>query len=101
MSLAFETTIEQSAQQASALLKAMGNEHRFMILCHLRLGEKCVGELTKVLCMRQAFISQHLARLRRDRLVKVRREGHEIFYSLAGQEAITMIKALYRIYGDD
>jgi ArsR family transcriptional regulator, virulence genes transcriptional regulator len=90
--------LEHNARQASALLKAMSNEHRLMILCQLASGEKRVGELESLIGLSQSALSQHLARLRRDKLVKTRRQAQTIFYSLAGPEARSVIEVLYGLY---
>jgi ArsR family transcriptional regulator, virulence genes transcriptional regulator len=62
--------LQANARRASALLKAMANERRLMILCHLATGEKSVGEIEALIGLSQSALSQHLARLRRDRLVE-------------------------------
>jgi len=93
--------LEKKAEQASALLKAMSNQSRLMILCQLNEGEKSVGELERIVGLSQSALSQHLARLRRDKLVKTRREAQTIFYSLQGDEAVTVIKTLYDLYCRD
>ena len=93
--------LEKKAEQASALLKAMSNQSRLMILCQLNEGEKSVGELERIVGLSQSALSQHLARLRRDKLVKTRREAQTIFYSLQGDEAVTVIKTLYGLYCRD
>ena len=90
--------MEVRARRASALLKAMGNTHRLMILCRLAEGEKCVGELERVIGLSQSALSQHLARLRRDNVVVTRRVAQTIYYSLAGPEARAIIATLYRLY---
>ena len=95
------THLEKKAEQASALLKAMSNQSRLMILCQLNDGEKSVGELERIVGLSQSALSQHLARLRRDKLVKPRREAQTIFYSLQGDEAVTVIKTLYGLYCRD
>ena len=92
--------MEVRARRASALLKAMGNPHRLMILCRLVEGEKCVGELERVIGLSQSALSQHLARLRRDDVVVTRRVAQTIYYSLAGPEARAIITTLYRLYCD-
>jgi len=91
-------TLEQNALRASTLLKAMSNPHRLMILCQLATGEMRVGELEEVIGLSQSALSQHLARLRRDNLVKTRREAQTIFYSLVGPEARSVIETLYGLY---
>ncbi|KIL99420.1 Transcriptional regulator ArsR family [Paramagnetospirillum magnetotacticum MS-1] len=90
--------LQESARRASALLKAMSNEHRLMILCQLLPGEKSVGELERIIGLSQSALSQHLARLRRDTLVTTRRQAQTIFYSLAGVEARAVIDTLYGLY---
>ncbi len=90
--------MEGRARRASALLKAMGNPHRLMILCRLAEGEKCVGELERLIGLSQSALSQHLARLRRDDMVATRRVAQTIYYSLAGLEARAVIATLYRLY---
>ena len=91
-------TLEQNALRASTLLKAMSNQHRLMILCQLASGEKRVGELEEIIGLSQSALSQHLARLRRDNLVRTRREAQTIFYSLVGPEARSVIESLYGLY---
>lgn len=90
--------LDSSARRASALLKAMGNPHRLMILCQLIGGERSVGELERIVGLSQSALSQHLARLRRDKLVQTRRVAQTIYYSLAGKEASTVLSTLYQLY---
>jgi DNA-binding transcriptional ArsR family regulator len=90
--------LKQNAQRASQLLKAMSNENRLVILCYLTEGEKAVGEMEKLLGISQSVLSQHLARLRRAGLVKTRRSGLTIYYSLAGAEASAVMETLYDLY---
>ena len=90
--------IQQNALRASTLLKAMSNQHRLLILCQLVVGEKCVSDLEKVVGLSQSALSQHLARLRRDNLVKTRRAAQTIYYSLNGEDATAVIETLYSLY---
>ena len=71
--------LEKTAQRASALLKAMSNQHRLIILCQLVTGEKSVRELEKTIRLSQSALSQHLAVLRKDHLVATRRDSQTIF----------------------
>ena len=91
-------TIQTNALRASALLKAMSNQHRLMILCQLVPGEKSVGELERIIGLSQSALSQHLARLRRDQMVKTRRAAQTIYYSLASKEVEEIMASLYRIF---
>ncbi len=93
------TQIEDHLEDASVLLKAMGNTHRLNVLCHLAQGEKRVGELERIVGLSQSALSQHLARLRRDGLVQTRRDAQTIYYSLAGDAAVQVIDSLIDIFG--
>ena len=86
------------AQAATRFLKTLANHHRLMILCYLVEGEHAVGELEAHLGIQQAHLSQQLARLRRDGLVRTRRESRTIFYSLGSEEVREMIGTLYRLF---
>ena len=88
--------MEENAKAAAAFLKTMAHEGRLMTLCHLGSGEKSVGELEELLAMRQAAVSQILARLREEGRVKTRREGKTVFYSLADEKTRELIELLYR-----
>lgn len=90
--------LQSRAQRASGLLKAMSNPVRLLVLCQLAEGEKSVGELERVVEVSQSALSQHLALLRSRGLVKFRREGQTLYYSLAGVEAPALLAALYQIY---
>ncbi|WP_372425340.1 ArsR/SmtB family transcription factor [Salinarimonas chemoclinalis] len=87
-----------NARQASEFLKALSHETRLIILCVLIEGEKSVTELEEMLNMRQPAVSQQLARLRADDLVASRRDGKNIYYSLARPEVIEVIGALQRAF---
>lgn len=90
--------LEQNAQKASQLLKAMSNERRLLILCHLTQGERSVGELERLVGLSQSALSQHLARLRHDNLVTTRRAAQTIYYSLQGVEANRIMEVLHDLY---
>ncbi|MCT4610502.1 MAG: metalloregulator ArsR/SmtB family transcription factor [Pelagimonas sp.] len=87
-----------NAQNAAAFLKTLAHEGRLMILCHLGSGEKSVGELEGLLQIRQAAVSQMLARLREEGLVLTRREGKTIYYSLANDNTSRVIGLLYDMF---
>jgi len=90
--------MKESAARAAAFLKTLAHEGRLMILCHLGDGEKSVGELEKLLQIRQAAVSQMLARLRQERLVSTRRDGKTIYYSLQDGNAAQVIGLLYDLF---
>jgi DNA-binding transcriptional ArsR family regulator len=84
------------AEAASQLLKALASPHRLMIACRLCLGEETVGALAAWLGVRESLVSQHLAVMRRERLVTTRREGQSIHYALQSQAARDVVAALSR-----
>ena len=87
-----------NAKRASEFLKALAHESRLIILCILAQGEKSVSELEEELGLRQPTVSQQLARLRADGLVNTRRDGKVVYYSLASDEARTIIGAIYDVF---
>jgi DNA-binding transcriptional ArsR family regulator len=84
-----------NAHEASEFLKALSHEVRLLILCFLVDGEKSVSEIEKMLKLRQPAVSQQLARLRADGLVETRRNGKNIYYSLARTEVRDVIQVLH------
>ena len=87
--------LERNAHKASDLLGAMANTSRLMILCRLADGEKSVSELQPMIGLSQSALSQHLAVLRRRHLVRTRRDGQSIYYSLASGQAASVINTLH------
>jgi DNA-binding transcriptional ArsR family regulator len=69
-----------------------------MILCELHRGERSVTSLQNALGLGQSSLSQHLARLREDELVKTRRESQAIYYSLGNANVMRVIALLHDIY---
>ena len=89
---------EKRAEEVSALLKSLSHPKRLLILCQLVEQERAVGDLATLLDARDAAISQQLALLRKDGLVKTRRDGQTIFYSLARDDLKALIGFLYATY---
>lgn len=90
--------MKENAARAAAFLKTLAHEGRLMILCHLGNGEKSVGQLEDLLQLRQAAVSQMLARLREEGFVTTRRDGKTIYYSLSDGNAAQMIGLLYELF---
>jgi DNA-binding transcriptional ArsR family regulator len=88
--------LEKNAAKACGLLGAMANPSRLLILCQLAEDEKSVGELQPLIGLSQSALSQHLAVLREKRLVRTRRAGQQIYYSLASREATALIGTLHQ-----
>lgn len=85
-----------AADRASALMKALANPDRLLLLCQLAQGELSVGELEERLGIRQPTLSQQLAVLRAEGLVGTRRDGRRIHYRLASPAAADVMGVLYR-----
>ncbi len=90
--------MKNSAARASILMKALSSETRLLMLCRMSEDEISVNELAEELEMRPSSVSQQLALLRKDGLVKTRRDGQTIYYSLDGDEAKQIISVLYALY---
>jgi DNA-binding transcriptional ArsR family regulator len=90
--------MRQSAAQAARLLKTLANENRLLIMCVLAEGECSVGRLNEQIDLSQSALSQHLAVLREQGLVKTRRESQTIYYDLADSEAIPLIQTLHDVF---
>jgi DNA-binding transcriptional ArsR family regulator len=69
-----------------------------VILCLLVEGEKSVSEIEQLLSLRQPAVSQQLARLRSDGLLETRRDGKNVYYSLARPEVREIIAALHAAF---
>jgi DNA-binding transcriptional ArsR family regulator len=76
----------------------MSNEYRLIILCHLGISEMSVTQLNEVIPLSQSSLSQHLAKLRKEKLVKTRRESQTIYYSIADDIVSKMITLLHNEY---
>ncbi|MBR7888009.1 winged helix-turn-helix transcriptional regulator [Marinomonas sp. A79] len=92
-----EDMLRQSSQ-AATFLKALSNENRLMILCHLLDKELSVTSLNEKLPLSQSALSQHLAVLRKDDLVKTRRESQTIYYSLGDSRVKELIQTLHSLF---
>lgn len=90
--------MQAAADSAGALLKALANRHRLLIVCQLLDAERSVGELAMLLKLRTSTVSQHLAVLRKDGLVTARRSAQTIWYSIGHPAARALVRTLYEFY---
>jgi ArsR family transcriptional regulator, virulence genes transcriptional regulator len=93
--------LEREAEDTCAVLRAIGNPHRLLILCRLSQREYTVKELETVVGLGQSALSQHLARLRRDHLVITRRDAQTIYYSLESGRISGLLQALSAVMCGD
>ena len=91
-------SMRSNAQEAVTLLKAVSNEHRLFILCYLLEKELSVGEMNQSLGLSQSALSQHLAVLRKDKLVTTRKEAQTVYYSVSSDKVKTLIATLHELY---
>ena len=90
--------LDTAASAACELLKALASPNRLKILCHLVEGEKSVGQVAALVGIREAAASQHLALLRKDRLVECRRAGQTIYYRMISPVAVRLIGVLHEAF---
>ena len=91
-------TLRGAATLAVAALKLLANEDRLLLVCQLSQGELCVSELEEQLGIRQPTLSQQLGVLRTEGVVNTRRQGKNIYYSVADPAMLEIVKVLYRLY---
>lgn len=90
--------MREAAGTATALLRALANEDRLLLLCQLSQGEHAVSELEAQLDIRQPTLSQQLGVLRKEGLVDTRREGKYVYYAVADPRVLALLKTLYSLY---
>lgn len=90
--------LREHAGKATALLKALANEDRLMLLCQLLEQRLNVSELEVLTGIRQPTLSQQLAVLRQEGLVKTEKEGKYVYYHLASREVAHIMQALWEVY---
>lgn len=90
--------LRDAAGVAVRSLKLLANEERLLLLCQLSQGECCVSELEEKLGIRQPTLSQQLGVLRNDGVVGTRRQGKQIYYSVADPGILQILALLYQLY---
>ncbi|WP_372718716.1 ArsR/SmtB family transcription factor [Immundisolibacter sp.] len=88
-----------AAGATAAILKAIANEHRLLMLCALAEQPLAVCDLNRHVPLAQSALSQHLARLRGAGLVVTERDGPKIRYALADERTRRLIDVLCAEYG--
>ena len=90
--------VQEHATEAAALLKALANDQRLLVLCSLLDASLSVGEINARVPLSQSALSQHLAVLRGAGLVNTRRESQTIYYALADGPALRIMEVLYEAF---
>ena len=92
------SALRGAAAQAVGALKLLANTERMLLLCQLSQGERCVSELEEQLDIHQPTLSQQLGVLRNEGVVNTRRDGKNIYYSVADPKLLDILAVLYRLY---
>lgn len=91
--------LQQGAAEAAALLRAVGNERRLLVLCLLiEHGELAVSALQERVGLSQSALSQHLARMRNEGLVAFRRESRTLYYRISNSHVEKLVGLLKQMY---
>jgi len=92
------TLIHSKAEEVSELLKLMAHKDRMVVLCLLSQGEMGVSELREHTQLSQSAFSQHLSVLRKNEIVKIRKESQQVFYSLADERVNVLLIAMQQAF---
>lgn len=87
--------MHRHADEAVAVLKGMASHNRLLLLCQLSQGECSVNELAERLELAQSVVSQHLSLLRREGMVKGRREAQSIYYTIADPRVMALMQTMF------
>jgi ArsR family transcriptional regulator len=91
--------LEAKARDVAAVLRALANERRLMILCKLvEWGEASAGTLAEAAGLSQPALSQHLALMRAEGLVAFRRESQTLWYRIADPRIEQLFGVLHALY---
>jgi ArsR family transcriptional regulator, virulence genes transcriptional regulator len=91
--------IADQADEVAALLSALANGPRLLVMCHLAAaGELPAGDLVSRIGLSQSALSQHLAKLRQRRLVAYRREGQSLLYRIADPKVLRVLELMHELY---
>ncbi|WP_010681483.1 metalloregulator ArsR/SmtB family transcription factor, partial [Pectobacterium brasiliense] len=91
--------MQDGAAKAAAMLRAIGNENRLLVLCLLiEHGEMSVGALLEHIPLSQSALSQHLAKMREEGLISYRRESQTLYYRIENQDVEKIVATLKGIF---
>ena len=91
--------LEQSAAEVAPILRALGNERRLMIVCKLvEWGEGNVTSLAEAVGLSQSALSQHLTKLRDQKIIDYRRESQTLWYRIADLRIEKLFAELHGLF---
>ena len=91
--------LETQATEVAGLLRAIANERRLMILCKLvEWGEANVTSLSEAVGLSQSALSQHLAKMRDEKIVTYRRDSQTLWYRIADPRIEQLFATLHDLF---
>jgi DNA-binding transcriptional ArsR family regulator len=96
--LSSASDLEAHAVAAESFLRSIANRHRLTVLCSLIEGEVSAGDLSRRLGLTQSNLSRHLGTLREEGLVTTRREATTIYYRIASDRVLTILRTLHGMF---
>lgn len=91
-------TIQENTNTAANFLKGIANPSRLLILCLLAEGEKNVTTLAETTGIPQTSISQHLTKLKQEKIVTFRRDHRVLYYSICNEAVTKIMDVLYQTF---
>ena len=85
----------QLIPRAASFFKVIGDETRMKILCRLSEKELCVNDIAQSVEMTKSAVSHQLRLLKEEGLVKARRDGKNVFYSLDDQHVVDILNIAF------
>ena len=92
--------LQNRAEEVAELLKTLSHSTRLLIACALTEGEMSVSELELFTGADQPHLSRDLSRMRREHLVKARRQSKNVFYRLTDERLERLVAALCSAFGE-
>ena len=91
--------LEAKADEVAAVMKALANPRRLLILCHLaEVGTASVNSIAAAVGLSQSALSQHLGLMRDEGLVGFDRDAQTLNYRIADPRMTTLLETLYTLY---
>ncbi|WP_249150893.1 ArsR/SmtB family transcription factor [Bradyrhizobium japonicum] len=91
--------LERQAKEVATLMRMLASEHRLLIVCKLvEFGEASAGTLAEEVGLSASALSQHLAKLKAERVVAARRDSQTIWYRIADRRIEELFSTLHRLF---
>lgn len=87
---------KKNIEEVAGFLKGLASPHRLSILCQLVDGEKNVAELIEVTGLAQTSMSQHLSKLKEEKIVTFRRDHRHLYYFIDNDAVHKIMAVLYQ-----